>query len=79
MISMYVVPVPENESIDESCSIGHLNSLIHTQIESYIGKGDSILQDYDELNVNERIEKIEPQLQYNALQRVSQRSVVHPR
>ena len=62
----HVVPVPENESMGESCSIGHMNSLIHTQIESYIGKGDSILQDYDELNMNEQIEKIEPQL-WNAI------------
>ena len=29
----HVVPVPEKESMGESCSIGHMNSLIHTQIE----------------------------------------------
>ena len=29
----YVVPVPQKESMGESCSIGHTNSLIHTQIE----------------------------------------------
>ena len=42
--------------------IGHMNSLIHTQIESYIGRGDGVAQDYDELNVDEQIAIIEPKL-----------------
>ena len=46
--------------------IGHMNSLIHTQIESYIGRGDGVAQDYDELNVDEQIANIEPKL-WNAI------------
>ena len=40
-----------------TCTVSHINSLIHTQIRSY-----TLLNNYDELNVDEQIEKIEPQL-----------------
>ena len=39
----------------ESCSIGDVNNLMYTNI-------DGVTQDYDELNVDERITNIEPRL-----------------
>ena len=57
--------------------IGHMNSLIHTQIKSYIGRGDGVAQDYDELNVDEQIANIEPKL-WNAIRTMTRsKSEVH--
>jgi hypothetical protein len=58
----HVSPAPDRDNEITTCSIGHMNSLLHTQIQSYIGKGDAIQPDYDKLNVDEQIAKIEPQL-----------------
>ena len=64
--------------MDESYSIGYINSLIHSQIDFYIDKG---LQDYDELDVDEQIANIEPNYgkQWNTSQGLSQRFVAHQR
>ena len=53
-MSMQLIP------LTDTLGIGQINSLIHTQIESYIGRGDGPTQGYDELNVNEQIANIEP-------------------
>ena len=55
----HVAPAPD---MIDTISIGHMNRLIHTQIESSVGQG----QDYDELNVDEQITKVDPYL-WNAL------------
>ena len=55
----HVAPAPD---MTDTISIGHMNRLIHTQIESSVGQG----QDYDELNVDEQITKVDPYL-WNAL------------
>ena len=47
-------------------SIGHINKLVHAQIDYYLGTRDHALQDYDELNVDEQIANIDPQL-WNAM------------
>ena len=57
-------PTPNNKHI---CSVSHMNKLIHAQIESLTTKRDYATQDYDELNLNEQISAIEPQL-WNAVQ-----------
>ena len=48
---------------DQVC-IGHVNKVIHAQIDSYLGSQAPL--DYDDLNLDEQIFKIEPQL-WNAI------------
>ena len=55
-----------NGDLTDTCSIGHINKLVHAQIDSYLGTRDHALQDYDELNVDEQIAYIDPQL-WNAM------------
>ena len=52
--------------LTDTCSIGHISKLVHAQIDSYLGTQD---HDYDELNVDEQIANIEPQL-WNAMCRI---------
>ena len=53
--------------LTDTCSIGHINKLVHAQIDSYLGTQD---HDYDELNVDEQIANIDPQL-WNAMCRIT--------
>ena len=62
----HIVHAPEGISMGESCSVGDVSNLIHTQIESYTSKGDGVTEDYDEVNVDGQISNIEPRL-WNAI------------
>ena len=42
----------------EACNIGHVNKLIHTQIESYLCASAKCPLDYDDLNLDEQISKL---------------------
>ena len=57
-----IAPTSGGDNEIATCSIPHINSLLHTQIQSYIGRADTNAQDYDELNIDEQIAKIDPLL-----------------
>ena len=50
----------------DTCDIGHVNKLIHAQIESYLSANAEAPLDYDDLHLDEHIAKIDPQL-WNAM------------
>ena len=58
-------PASTSSSTVLNCSIGRINKLIHAQIDSYLGTHDNPF-DYDELDVDEQVSNIDPQL-WNAM------------
>ena len=52
--------------LKDTCTIGHFNKLIHDQIDLYLGPCDKASMDYDDLNLDKQIKKINPQL-WNAI------------
>ena len=50
----------------EACNIGHVNKLIHTQIESYLCASAKCPLDYDDLNLDEQISNLDRKL-WNAM------------
>ena len=50
----------------DTCSVSHVNNLVHAQIESYNKSSDHSVQDYDEFDADKQIAHIEPQL-WNAI------------
>ena len=49
-----------------TCSVSHVNKLVYIYSDSYMVPSNNALQDYDELDVDEQIAKIQPQL-WNAI------------
>ena len=50
----------------EACNIGHVNKLIHTQIESYLCASAKCPLDYDDINLDEQISNLDHKL-WNAI------------